>query len=155
MQTTTSRRRTASRGRWAHPRTARGLAAAALAGAMAALAACGGSGDRATLPTPPVDTSTLVGRWTGSVESGAYGYSTATVTLRADSTMTQEAQSARYASVTGVWTVAAGRFVVNGRDRNGSIVTYDAPLSPTRLTGTWRGATATGATGTFTVAKQP
>jgi hypothetical protein len=121
-----------------------------------ALAACGGSGSADSIPTKPVDTSTLVGTWTGSVNgdgADSFGYSTTLTELRTDSTFTMTAVNANYGTLSGKWTVAAGKWTASGRDQTNSVITLTALHSPTTLTGTW---TATsGRTGVFTMAKLP
>jgi len=122
-----------------------------------ALSGCGGSGSTDASPSKPVDTSTLAGTWAGSVNGdgapGSYGYSTTLSELRADSTLTITAASQLYGSVTGVWTVGAGKWVSTGRDRDDVRITFTAPLSSVTLTGTW--TASSGKTGTFTMAKLP
>ena len=123
--------------------------------ALGAVVGCGGSTATAITATAPVDTSTLVGRWLGSIQSTTFGYSTVVTVLSADSSMTQDAENSSYPSLTGTWSVSAAGFSVNARDLNGKIVTFAAPFSKTRLTGTWSGPAVGSATGTFTIAKQP
>jgi hypothetical protein len=123
--------------------------------ALGALSGCGGSSATEITITPPVDTSTLAGRWLGSIQSTNFGYSTVVVVLSADSSMTQVAENRNYPALTGTWSVSAAGFTVNARDLNGTIVTLAAPFSKTRLTGTWSGPAVGSATGTFTIAKQP
>ena len=130
------------------------LAFVALA-ALGALAGCGGSAATDITITPAVDTSTLAGRWLGSVESTSFGYASIVTVLNADSSMTQEAQSASYPPLQGTWSVSAAGFTANTRDLSGKIVTFAAPISKTRLTGTWSGPAVGSATGTFTMVKQP
>jgi hypothetical protein len=136
-------------------RNARVRSVATLAAASLAVAACRGATAPGPLGALPVDITTLAGRWAGSLEGAIYGYSTITVVLRADSTMSQEAQNPSYPPLTGVWSVSGAQFTVSARDRNGVIVNLAAPLSRTRLTGTWKGPTVTSVSGTFTIAKQP
>ena len=123
--------------------------------ALGAAAGCGGSSGTEITITPPVDTSTLAGRWLGSVQSTNFGYSTVVVVLSADSSMTQVAENSNYPALAGTWSVSAAGFTVNARDVPGRIVTFAAPFSKTRLTGTWSGSAVGSATGTFTIAKQP
>jgi hypothetical protein len=48
--------------------------------------------------------------------------------------------------------VSGAQFTASGRDCNGVIVTFAAPVAPLHLTGTW--TAGSGRAGTFTVAKQ-
>lgn len=122
-----------------------------------ALSGCGGSSSTDASPAKPVDTSTLAGMWAGSVNGdgapGNYGYSTTLTELRADSTLTLTAASQLYGSVSGVWTVGAGKWGATGRDRDNVLITFTAPLSSITLAGTW--TASSGKTGTFTMAKLP
>jgi len=101
--------------------------------------------------TPPPDTTTLAGKWVGTVD-GTGGHSTLTTILNADSTMSGEGTTTFYCKITGTWTVAGGRYTATGRTCDGTIVTSVAPFNKLRLTGTWSGLN--GSSGTFTVAKQ-
>ena len=83
-----------------------------------------------------------------------YGYSTATTSLRADSTFSQEHASASYCALTGTWTVSGNRFTANTRSCGGTVVLLTAAFSRVRLSGTFSGGNAEG-TGTFTLSKQP
>lgn len=102
-----------------------------------------------------VDTSTLAGKWAGSVNGdgspNSYGYSTILTELKADSTLTLVAESQKYGNVTGVWTVSAAKWVASGRDRDNVLITFTAPLSAYTLTGTW--TASSGKVGSFTMAK--
>ena len=118
---------------------------------------CGGGGSTDVAPSKPVDTSTLVGSRTGSVNGdgapGNYGYSTTLSELRADSTLTITAASQLYGTVTGTWTVGSGKWGSTVRDRDNVVITFSALVSPITLTGTW--TASSGKTGTFTMAKLP
>jgi hypothetical protein len=123
----------------------------------ATLAACGGSTEPAIFDGPRVDTSTLVGTWRGTLDGGSaansFGPSAITMTLRADSTFTGEADNPLYCALNQtVWRVAGGQFTATGRDCGNTVVTFTAPAAPLRLTGTWTASSGRG--GTFTVVKQ-
>lgn len=95
--------------------------------------------------------------WAGTVDGGndpnSYGFARTTTILKADSTFSGSADNANYCAVTGSWTVSGAQYGATARDCDGIIITFTAPLSKTRLTGTW---TATsGRTGNFTMAKLP
>lgn len=125
--------------------------------AVATVVACGGSTAPNIIETPPVDTSTLVGTWAGTLDGGtaanSYGSSGFTMTLKADSTFAGKADNPRYCDLTATtWRVSAGQFSASGRDCDGVIVTFAAPVAPLRLTGTW--TASSGRAGTFTLAKQ-
>ena len=137
---------------------ARGLAIVTLAAPLLALVACGGTTAPADEGTrPPIDTSTLVGTWSGSLDGGSapnsYGPSRLTLVLLADSTFTGVADNPLYCSLTNTaWTVSGAQFTATGRDCDGIIVTFKAPVAPLRLNGTWTATSGRG--GTFTVGKQ-
>jgi len=134
------------------------LAGLALAAIM--LDGCGGKGTPSTptpiTPTPPpsvgaVDPA-LVGTWNGSVE-GSFGPGTLAMTLAATGALTtvNTGGSSNYCAIGGDWGVDAGQFTARGSDCTGTVVTFRAPSSTTRLTGTW---TATsGRSGTFDVTR--
>jgi hypothetical protein len=60
--------------------------------------------------------------------------------------------SSNYCVVSGDWGVAAGQFTARGSDCTGTIVTFSAPSSPTRLSGTW--SATSGRSGTFAITKE-
>lgn len=124
---------------------------------LLALAACGGSDPTRTLDTPPIDTTTLVGTWIGTLDGGtaanSYGASGITIALKADSTFTAKATNPLYCDLGDTrWRVSAAQFSATGRDCDGVVVTFAAPVGAVRLTGTW--TASSGRAGTFTVAKQ-
>ena len=126
------------------------------ASAIAMLFGCGGSGATAVTERI-VDTSTLVGTWNGSLDGGegpnSYGPSAFTLTLKVDSTFTGKAENPKYCDLTNAtWRVTGASFTASGRDCDGVIVTFAAPVSPLRLTGTW--TASSGRSGAFSVAKQ-
>ena len=134
------------------PRAATAVVATALT-----VAACGGSTSTDVIETPAVDTSTLAGTWIGTVDGGSdpnsYGVSRVTTLLKADSTISVSADNPNYGAGSGTWTVSGAQYTATIRDRDGVLVTFVAPLSPLRLTGTW---TATSRrSGSFTMAKLP
>jgi hypothetical protein len=136
---------------------ARARAIGTLLWVLVTLAGCGGGASPGGTPTKPVNTSTLVGAWAGSLNgdgtANRYGYSTVVTELRADSTIVLTAANANYGTLTGSWSVSDGKWTSLGLDRDGVRVTLIAPLSSITLTGTW---TATsGKTGIFTMTKQP
>ncbi|GLC25734.1 hypothetical protein [Roseisolibacter agri] len=121
------------------------------------LAACGGSEPTRTIDTPPIDTTTLVGTWIGTLDGGSaansYGSSGITIVLRADSTLTAKATNPLYCDLSDTrWRVTGTQFTANGRDCDGVVVTFAAPVGTVRLTGTW--TASSGRAGTFTIAKQ-
>jgi hypothetical protein len=128
-----------------------------LACAVMVLAGCGGSSSTSATITKPVDTSTLVGTWGGSVEGGSgpnsYGFSVIAFTLKADSTLTTKAENPSYCAASGSWTVKGAEWRAEGRDCTNTFLTFTAPLSSTRLAGSW--TASSGRAGTFTVAKLP
>jgi hypothetical protein len=120
------------------------------------LPGCGGAGATAVTDRV-VDTSTLVGTWNGSLDGGespnSYGPSAFTMTLKADSTFIGKAENPKYCDLTNTtWRVSGANFTASGRDCDGVVVTFAAPVSPLRLTGTW--TASSGRTGGFTLAKQ-
>ena len=137
---------------------ARALAIAILVAPLLGLSACRGStgpGEKQT--DPPIDTSTLIGTWTGNVDGGSgansYGSGRLTLVLRADSTFTSTSDNPLYCSLNNTaWTVSSGNFSANGRDCTGTSVTFNAPVAPLRLNGTW--TASSGRKGTFTVGRQ-
>ena len=138
-------------------RPARAEAAVAVLATALMVAACGGSTSTNVVETPPVDTSTLAGTWTGTVDGGSdpnsYGFSRMTTVLKADSTMSATGDNPKYCAISGTWSVSGAQYTATARDCDGVVVTFVAQLSPLRLTGTW---TATsGRTGNFTMAKLP
>lgn len=98
------------------------------------------------------DTTTLAGTWKGNV-TGSYGFSVATFTAKADSTIIWVAENPLYCTVNGRWTVSAAVFTSTGHDCTNTLVTATASVNPLRLTGTW--SASSGRSGAFTVAKQP
>ena len=123
----------------------------------AVLAACGGGGSPAapTAPSPPavshgpVDPA-LVGFWRGTVD-GSFGPGTFTMTLGATGSMSAGG-SGNYCSSTGGWGVSAGQLGATARDCSGTVLTFSAPASSTRLTGTWSASSGRG--GTFDCTKE-
>jgi hypothetical protein len=131
---------------------ARVLAAVVLAAPGVMLTGCGDSGPPTGIgPSVTPDTSTLAGTWKGSVD-GSYGFSVMTMFLKADSSLTMEAEKPEYCKVSGTWSVSSVGFTSTGRDCTGTIVSTLAPVNGLRLTGTW--SASSGRSGTFTVAKQ-
>lgn len=141
----------------ANAQMARSRWIATLVCTILALAGCGGSTSTDATPKNAMDTSTLTGKWVGSVNgdgsANSYGYSTVVTELRADSTLTLVAESQKYGTLNGVWTVSAGKWKSSGTDRDGVTVILTAPLSPTTLTGTW--TASSGKAGIFTMSKLP
>ena len=139
-------------------RAERSLTLGAAACAIAAmLPACGDADSPGVIPTAPVDTTTLVGTWMGTLDGGSaansLGPSNLTLVLRADSTFTATADNPLYCALTATtWTVARGQVVTTGRDCFGFLLTTTAPVAARRLTGSW--SSTSGRSGTFTVAKQ-
>lgn len=136
---------------------ARARVALTLASTVVALWGCGGTGATASVETRPVDTSTLVGTWNGSLDGGeganSYGPSAFTMTLKADSTFTGKADNPKYCDLMNTrWGVSGVTFTASGRDCDGVTVAFAAPVSPLRLTGTW--TASSGRAGGFTLAKQ-
>lgn len=121
------------------------------------LAACGGNGSP-TAPTtanpPPASPGpadpALVGTWSGTVD-GSFGPGTFTMTLGGTGSMSASG-SGNYCSSTGDWGVAGGQFTVRARDCTGTILSFRAPASTTRLSGTWEASS--GRAGTFDCTKQ-
>lgn len=125
--------------------------------ALAALAACGGSEPTRTIDTGPIDTSTLVGTWVGTLDGGSaansYGPSAITIVLKADSTLTAKATNPLYCDLIDTrWQVSGTQFSASGRDCTNTFINFAAPVASLRLTGTW--TASSGRAGTFTVAKQ-
>lgn len=125
--------------------------------ALATLAACGGSEPTRTIDTPPIDTTTLVGTWIGTLDGGSaansFGPSGITLVLKADSTFTGKATNPLYCDLLDTrWRVSGTHFTASGRDCGNTLVAFAAPVGPVRLTGTW--TASSGRAGTFTVAKQ-
>ena len=139
-------------------RLPRAEAAAAVLATALTVAACGGSTSTDVIDNGPVvDTSTLAGTWSGTVDGGSdpnsFGFARTTTLLKADSTLSSTSDNPGYCAISGTWTVSGAQFTAIARDCGGTVITFVAPLSPLRLTGTW---TATsGRTGNFTMAKVP
>ena len=75
------------------------------------------------------------------------------MTLKADSTFTGKAENPKYCDLMGTtWRVTGANFTASGRDCDNILVTFAAPVSPLRLTGTWTATSGRG--GWFTVAKK-
>ena len=132
------------------------LIALARAFTIVMLSGCGGAGATAVIEKV-VDTSTMVGTWNGSLDGGespnSYGPSAFTMTLKADSTFTGKAENPKYCDLKDtMWRVSGADFTASGRDCDGVVVTFAAPVSPLRLTGTW--TASSGRAGGFTLAKQ-
>jgi hypothetical protein len=136
---------------------ARSIAVTALATVM--LYACGQSTPSAPTgvtpaPVPPIGSvdPALVGAWSGNLE-GSFGPGAFTMTLTPTGSMTtvNTGGSSNYCAVSGDWGVAAGQFTARGSDCTGTIVTFSAPASPTRLSGTW--SATSGRSGTFAITK--
>jgi uncharacterized membrane protein YfcA len=128
--------------------------------AVAMLQGCGKS--TPSTPTAPTPTPlpslgsvepALVGTWSGTLE-GSFGPGTFTMTLASTGSVTtvNTGGSSNYCAVSGDWGVAAGQFTGRGSDCTGTIVTFSAPSSSTRLAGTW--SATSGRSGTFAVTKQ-
>lgn len=139
-------------------RSARRLIAV-IAIAIAMLNACGKSTPSTpTAPTPaplpPVGSvdPALVGTWSGNLE-GSFGPGAFTMTLAPTGSVTtvNTGGSSNYCAVSGNWGVAAGQFTARGSDCTGTIVTFSAPSSSTRLSGTW--SATSGRSGSFAVTK--
>jgi hypothetical protein len=137
---------------------ARSIAVTALA--MVMLHACGKSTPTAPTavtpaPVPPVGSvdPALVGTWSGNLE-GSFGPGAFTMTLAPAGTVTtvNTGGSSNYCAVSGDWGVAAGQFTARGSDCTGTVVTFSAPSSPTRLSGTW--SASSGRSGTFAITKE-
>lgn len=137
---------------------ARFIAITALATVM--VNACGKrtpSAPTAVTPAPflPVGSVSpaLVGTWSGNLE-GSFGPGAFTMTLAPTGTVStvNTGGSSNYCAVSGDWGVAAGQFTARGSDCTGTIVTFSAPSSPTRLSGTWHATS--GRSGTFAITKE-
>lgn len=124
-----------------------------------ALANCGGSDASVTGPTggpptvsPPVGVVDLdlVGNWSGTLD-GSFGPGTFTMRLSTSGAVGTEG-SGSYCPVTGDWGVSEGQFTLRGSDCSGTIVTFKAPVSSTRLAGSW--TASSGRSGTFECTKQ-
>jgi hypothetical protein len=127
--------------------------------AITVLHACGRStSSTPTAPTPaplpPIGSvdPALVGTWSGDLE-GSFGPGSFSMTLTSTGSMgtVNTGGSSNYCAVGGDWGVAAGQFTARGSDCTGTIVTFSAPSSPTRLLGTW--SATSGRTGTFALTK--
>ena len=146
----------AARGSERQRMLARVRVAVMLASTFVTLSGCGGSG--ATAPAErTVDTSTPVGTWIGSLDGGeganSYGPSELTMTLKADSTLTVKTTNPKYCALgITIWRVTGGNFTASGRDCDNVVVTFAAPVTALRLTGTW--TASSGRAGGFSVAKQ-
>ena len=105
-------------------------------------------------PLPPVGSvdPELVGTWSGDLE-GSFGPGTFSMTLTSTGSMATRntGGSSNYCAVSGDWGVAAGQFTARGSDCTGTIVTFSAPSTPTRLSATW--SATSGRSGTFVLTK--
>lgn len=95
----------------------------------------------------------MVGVWNGSLD-GSFGVGSFAMTLAANGSVAtvNTGGSSNYCAVNGDWGVSSGQFTARGPDCSGTIVTFAAPLSTTRLSGTW--TASSGRNGTFAVTKQ-
>lgn len=138
------------------------LVVAALGMPAVTLAACGGnvlSSTAPSVPTPvppppsptilgPADPA-LVGAWTGNID-GSVGASSYTMSLNADASMSAEG-TGNYCRMVGNWGVSGGQFTARGTECLGFVVTFVAPASIARLSGTW--VASGGARGQFDIAR--
>jgi hypothetical protein len=129
------------------------LAVVTLAGLLVACG--GGSPATPTAPSQPAPSNgvvdpALVGDWTGTVD-GSFGPGSFFLTLSATGSMSA-AGSGNYCSSAGDWGVSAGQVGITARDCTGTVLTFRAPVSSTRLTGTW--SASSGRSGTFDCTKQ-
>ena len=111
------------------------LATVSVVAALLALAGCGGTTSPDARDPTNVDTTTLVGTWSGSLDGGSapnsYGTARITIILRADSTFTMEADNPLYCSLNNPkWSVspAPPQFTATGVDCTGTRVTLVAPV---------------------------
>lgn len=135
---------------------------ARIALAVVMLEGCGGKSapSTPTAPTPtPAPTPSvgapdpaLAGTWNGSLE-GSFGPGSFSMTLTATGSVTtvNTGGSSNYCAISGDWGVGASQFTARGSDCTGTVVTFRAPSSNTRLTGTW--SATSGRSGTFDVTK--
>src|SRR5215208_6115796 len=97
---------------------------------MLTVSGCGGCTATDVTPSKPVDSSTLTGMWAGSLNGdgpNSFGYTTTLTELRADSTLTMTAATQPYGTLTGAWTVSAGKWISTGHDQTNTIITLTAP----------------------------
>lgn len=124
------------------------LGATALA--IACLAACGKDEPTVGGAPPTATFAEMVGTWTGEVH-GSAGNDVLTMTLRADSTISQHGNTSAYPPIEGRWRVDGDNFV-SVSTTAGTEVTQVARSSKAQISGQW--SSTNGASGTFTVTKQ-
>ena len=122
---------------------------------VVALLACSSDDDPAAPPDPdpqPTVDEALVGTWVGPiVESSTQGSGIMTLILSSDGSMSATVTNPAFHPIpNGTWGVSEGEFTATGADTTLGVVSFTAPRSTTRLTGTW----SSGANGTFDVTKQ-
>ena len=140
-------------------RTARVVAAVALAALIVPLPACSGAASSDGPPTAPArpGNSSLVGKWEGTGKS-SHGAGLFGITLNADSTMSVESTSTEapdvllFCSIDGTWTVSNGQFTGTGRDCTRIVVRFVAPVTADVLTGEWSASDETA--GTFALRRK-
>ncbi|RKN77022.1 hypothetical protein [Ulvibacterium marinum] len=94
----------------------------------------------------------LVGTWEGTV-SGSFGDADMTMVLESNGDMSAEGSTSLYCPMDAKWKVKSNRFKASGNDRcDGTSVTFDAPYSKTKLSGSW--SAGSGNSGTFNAEKQ-
>jgi hypothetical protein len=133
-----------TRTRWASHRVIETLLLASL---IMASPACS-STDAPTAIT--VEDTELVGLWMGTV-TGPFGGTVLMVRVRADSTLSVDAENPKYSRFDGVWWVADDCFMAAGSPTEGVVVTLVARAPFVRLKGTW---TSNYSSGTFDLAKR-
>lgn len=102
-------------------------------------------------PTGVIDPA-LVGTWSGTL-NGSFGEADMTMELSDDGVMSAEGSTALYCPIEAKWEVIGGKFKAEGNDDcDGTAVSFDAPYSKTKLTGSWNASS--GNSGTFTAEKQ-
>ncbi|MEL6184689.1 MAG: hypothetical protein AAFU79_08710 [Myxococcota bacterium] len=115
------------------------------------IAACGGEAEEAPRSLDPA----LVGDWTGMTSAiDAAGGTTQrlTMSLRADGFMRAEGETGAFCLSEGEWFVVDGQFRgVMTTSCFGNTLSFRAPISSTRLDGTW---STNRAGGTFDVSKR-
>ena len=94
----------------------------------------------------------LVGSWVGTIDGGL-GEANIEIELKGDGTMSGEGANSPYCALTAKWEVVGSSFKAKGNDScDGTAVSFSAPYSKTKLTGSWNASS--GNSGTFSVIKQ-
>ena len=116
---------------------------------------CSKSNDTEEQPNPQpegVIDPALVGTWVGTV-NGSFGEADMTMELESNGDMSAEGSTSLYCPMEAKWEVRANRFKASGNDKcDGTSVTFDAPYSKTKLSGSW--SAGSGNSGTFSAEKQ-